>query len=135
MTQQLQLSINPHFNYLKMSDFSSKKRNKKKHQDNSIEENGTQGIEITKKDINQNKDKKELKADDLRSLAGADNTISIKDLRAAMEALTMAQKPAKTTEEAMAKQFQFWKTQPVPQLGKFTGHYVQLILFTNDFDV
>ncbi|XP_044763920.1 glycylpeptide N-tetradecanoyltransferase [Coccinella septempunctata] len=102
---------------------SSKKRNRSKKQqenrkvENIVVENGTQeDNKISKKDLN--KAKKEVKADDLRNLAGADNTISIKDLRAAMEALTMAQKPAKTTEEALNKQFQFWKTQPVPQLDE-----------------
>ena len=46
------------------------------------------------------------------------NTISIQGLRAAMEALTMNQKPAKTPEEALNKSYQFWNTQPVPKMGK-----------------
>ncbi|CAB0006395.1 unnamed protein product [Nesidiocoris tenuis] len=35
-----------------------------------------------------------------------------------MEVFTFQQKPAKTTEEAMQKQFQFWNTQPVPKMGR-----------------
>lgn len=45
-------------------------------------------------------------------------TISIKDIRMAMEAFNLQQKPAKTPEEAMNKQYQFWNTQPVPKMGK-----------------
>lgn len=44
-------------------------------------------------------------------------TISIKDIRMAMEAFSFHQKPAKTPEEAMNKQYQFWNTQPVPKMG------------------
>jgi glycylpeptide N-tetradecanoyltransferase len=35
-----------------------------------------------------------------------------------MELLSFQQKPAKTTEEALQKQYQFWNTQPVPKMGK-----------------
>lgn len=34
-----------------------------------------------------------------------------------MEVLSYQQKPAKTAEEAMHKQYQFWNTQPVPKMG------------------
>lgn len=44
--------------------------------------------------------------------------ISIKHLRAAMEALNLQQKPAKTPEEALTKSYQFWNTQPVPKMGE-----------------
>ncbi|GLV38320.1 N-myristoyl transferase [Carabus blaptoides fortunei] len=45
-------------------------------------------------------------------------TISIKDIRMAMEAFNIQQKPAKTPEEAMNKQYQFWNTQPVPKMDE-----------------
>ena len=35
-----------------------------------------------------------------------------------MEVLSFQQKPAKTTEEALQKQYQFWNTQPVPKMGE-----------------
>lgn len=44
---------------------------------------------------------------------------SIKHLRAAMGALGLPQKPAKTPEEALSKAYQFWNTQPVPKMGEF----------------
>ncbi|KAG7310700.1 Glycylpeptide N-tetradecanoyltransferase 2 [Plutella xylostella] len=44
--------------------------------------------------------------------------ISLKDLKMAMEALNLQQKPAKTTEEALHKSYQFWSTQPVPKLDE-----------------
>lgn len=46
------------------------------------------------------------------------STISIKDLNAVMEAFQLSQKPAKTSEEALKKPYQFWSTQPVPKMGK-----------------
>ncbi|KAF7273790.1 glycylpeptide N-tetradecanoyltransferase 1-like [Rhynchophorus ferrugineus] len=46
------------------------------------------------------------------------NTISIKDLKAAMEVFTLSQKPAKTPEEALKKSYQFWSTQPVPKMDE-----------------
>lgn len=44
--------------------------------------------------------------------------ISIQDIRKAMEHLTFQQKPAKTAEEALQKQYQFWNTQPVPKMDE-----------------
>lgn len=44
--------------------------------------------------------------------------ISIKDLKMAMEVLNLHQKPAKTTEEALHKSYQFWSTQPVPKMDE-----------------
>lgn len=35
-----------------------------------------------------------------------------------MEAISLQQRPAKTTEEAMQKQFHFWNTQPVPKIDE-----------------
>ncbi|KAG8229524.1 hypothetical protein J437_LFUL004930 [Ladona fulva] len=35
-----------------------------------------------------------------------------------MEILSFQQKPAKTTEEALQKQYQFWSTQPVPKMDE-----------------
>ncbi|XP_004930199.1 glycylpeptide N-tetradecanoyltransferase 2 isoform X2 [Bombyx mandarina] len=44
--------------------------------------------------------------------------ISLKDLKMAMEVLNLQQKPAKTTEEALHKAYQFWSTQPVPKMDE-----------------
>ncbi|XP_063395087.1 glycylpeptide N-tetradecanoyltransferase 2-like [Cydia fagiglandana] len=44
--------------------------------------------------------------------------ISIKDLKMAMDVLNLQQKPAKTTEEALHKSYQFWSTQPVPKMDE-----------------
>ncbi|KAJ0182546.1 hypothetical protein K1T71_001915 [Dendrolimus kikuchii] len=44
--------------------------------------------------------------------------ISLKDLKMAMEVLNLHQKPAKTTEEALHKSYQFWSTQPVPKMDE-----------------
>lgn len=44
--------------------------------------------------------------------------ISLKDLKIAMEVLNLQQKPAKTTEEALHKSYQFWSTQPVPKMDE-----------------
>lgn len=58
---------------------------------------------------------------------------SIKQLRAAMGALGLPQKSAKTPEEALSKSYQFWNTQPVPKLGeliaKFRCGLVFLLLY------
>lgn len=78
-----------------------------------------------------NKDKKKGKgtegdvaqpsADAVISAANAGDmqqNISIKDLKMAMEVLSLQQKPAKTTEEAIHKSYQFWSTQPVPKMDE-----------------
>lgn len=42
-----------------------------------------------------------------------------------MEVLSFQQKPAKTTEEALQKQYKFWSTQPVPKMGElFLYNYI-----------
>ena len=46
-------------------------------------------------------------------------SFSIQDIRKAMEVLSFQQKPAKTTEEALQKQYKFWSTQPVPKMGNW----------------
>lgn len=44
---------------------------------------------------------------------------SLQDLKKAMELLNLAQQGSvKTTEDAMAKQYEFWNTQPVPKISK-----------------
>ncbi|XP_071453218.1 glycylpeptide N-tetradecanoyltransferase 2 [Hetaerina americana] len=48
----------------------------------------------------------------------AGRNVSIQDIRLAMEILSFQQKPAKTTEEALQKQYQFWSTQPVPKMDE-----------------
>lgn len=40
-----------------------------------------------------------------------------KDLKRAMEVFSLAQRPARTHEEALQKSYQFWNTQPVPKMG------------------
>lgn len=44
--------------------------------------------------------------------------ISLKEIKMAMEVLNLQQKPAKTTEEALHKSYQFWSTQPVPKMDE-----------------
>lgn len=44
--------------------------------------------------------------------------LSIQELRKAMEAFSLPQRSAKTPEEAMQKQYQFWSTQPVPKMDE-----------------
>ncbi|KAJ8917261.1 hypothetical protein NQ315_002278 [Exocentrus adspersus] len=85
---------------------SAKKRNKhkKKHHENKEEENHT---DIPQDDGNI-----------LTNLSNPISTISIKDLKAAMEVLSLSQKPAKTPEEALKKSYQFWNTQPVPKMDE-----------------
>lgn len=55
--------------------------------------------------------------------------ISIKHLTAAMEALNLQQKPAKTPEEALTKSYQFWNTQPVPKMGKYRANLSTVCFF------
>lgn len=55
----------------------------------------------------------------ISSLSNPLNTISINELKAAMELYTLSQKPAKTPEEALKKSYQFWNTQPVPKMGNY----------------
>lgn len=43
-----------------------------------------------------------------------------------MEVFSLAQKPARTPDEAMQKSYEFWNTQPVPKMG--TTSFSQLIL-------
>ncbi|XP_066262103.1 glycylpeptide N-tetradecanoyltransferase [Euwallacea similis] len=52
------------------------------------------------------------------SLSNSINTISINELKAAMEFYTLSQRPAKTPEEALKKSYQFWNTQPVPKMDE-----------------
>lgn len=47
----------------------------------------------------------------------------------AMEAFNFQQKPAKTPEEALSKQYQFWNTQPVPKMGKYTSRVIATIRY------
>lgn len=50
----------------------------------------------------------------------------VQDLKKAMEllSLTQAQGAVKTTEDAMAKQYEFWSTQPVPKISKISVSFV-----------
>ncbi|KAL1464396.1 hypothetical protein WDU94_004047 [Cyamophila willieti] len=43
---------------------------------------------------------------------------SIQDIRKAMEVFSLQQRSAKTPEEALQKQYQFWSTQPVPKIDE-----------------
>lgn len=86
-----------------MYDFSSSKNKRRKNRNNK-NENNTEQTQVEQQQ--QNNHEPELL-----------NTISIRDLRAAMEVFTLSQKPAKTQEEAMKKHYEFWNTQPVPKMG------------------
>lgn len=46
------------------------------------------------------------------------NCLSVQDLKRAMEVFSLAQRPARTHEEALQKSYQFWNTQPVPKMGE-----------------
>lgn len=82
---------------------SSKRRNRNKKHQESKQENETESEILS----------------NFTKTVGDKSTFSIQSLRAAMEALTMNQKPAKTPEEALSKSYQFWNTQPVPKMGTF----------------
>lgn len=86
--------------------FRSKRRNRGKKREEKVEEE-TNG--------DQNKLEGIFNGGDVDSYGN----LTIKGLRAAMEVLTMQQKPAKTPEEALSKSYQFWNTQPVPKMGGF----------------
>ncbi|KAJ8982038.1 hypothetical protein NQ317_001732, partial [Molorchus minor] len=84
---------------------SSKKRNRHKNRNREDkEENNTEAMQ----------DESNL----LSNLSSPISTISIKDLKAAMEVFSLSQKPAKTPEEALKKSYQFWNTQPVPRMDE-----------------
>ncbi|KAF6214060.1 hypothetical protein GE061_011791 [Apolygus lucorum] len=57
-----------------------------------------------------------VKVNDEEVAAGCN--LSFQEIKKAMEVFSFHQKPAKTTEEAMQKQFQFWSTQPVPKMDE-----------------
>ncbi|KAK7576459.1 hypothetical protein V9T40_012745 [Parthenolecanium corni] len=46
------------------------------------------------------------------------NCLSVQDLKRAMEVFSLAQKPARTPDEAMQKSYEFWNTQPVPKMDE-----------------
>lgn len=84
------------------------------------------GEEKNSKRKNKNKKKRSGGDGDIRGSVSNDGlsvpnsgdvhqNISFKDLKTAMEVLNLQQKPAKTTEEALHKSYQFWSTQPVPK--------------------
>ncbi|CAH1155506.1 unnamed protein product [Phaedon cochleariae] len=91
---------------------SKRKRNKQKKRQNEVEEENIENnTDIVQAENN------------ISNLSAPINTISIKDLKAAMEVFSLSQKPAKTSEEALKKSYQFWNTQPVPKLDeKITGN-------------
>lgn len=78
---------------------SSKKRNRRK-----------------KSNVNDNSKTLDTSLNDAKLQAGCN--ISIQNFCKAMEVLSLQQKPAKTTEEAMQKQYHFWSTQPVPKMDE-----------------
>lgn len=83
------------------SIFSSKKRNKhKKHNENT--ENKSEIIYGNEEAQNVN----------------PVTAISLQELKQAMEVFSINSKPAKTSDEALKKSYQFWSTQPVPRMGK-----------------
>ncbi|KAK9505244.1 hypothetical protein O3M35_009338 [Rhynocoris fuscipes] len=78
---------------------SSKKRNRRRKRNNN------EGITI-----------ESIKVNDREVASGCN--LSFQEIKKAMEVFTFQQKPAKTTEEAMQKQYQFWSTQPVPRMDE-----------------
>lgn len=80
---------------------SSKKRNKHKKQIAS-NENNSEVLYVNEEGKNDN----------------AVTAISIQELKQAMEVFSLNTKPAKTSDDALKKNYQFWSTQPVPRLGK-----------------
>ncbi|KAG5887318.1 hypothetical protein JTB14_006462 [Gonioctena quinquepunctata] len=86
---------------------SSKKRNKHKKKQNEAQEDKVENNEAVQVENNL-----------LSNLSNPINTISIKELKAAMEVFSLSQKPAKTSEEALKKSYQFWSTQPVPKMDE-----------------
>ncbi|XP_014281224.1 glycylpeptide N-tetradecanoyltransferase 2 [Halyomorpha halys] len=83
---------------------SSKKRNRRKNKQNN---NSDMTVRIDSVKLNVNE----------IELPGSCN-ISFQEIKKAMEVLSIQQKAAKTTEEAMQKQYQFWSTQPVPRMDE-----------------
>lgn len=49
---------------------------------------------------------------------------SPQEIRKAMEVFSLQQRSAKTPEEALQKQYQFWSTQPVPKIGNLLGNNI-----------
>lgn len=95
--------------------FSSKKRNKhKKH---------TENVE-NKSEI--------IYGDEEAQNVNPVSAISLQDLKQAMEVFSINSKPAKTSDEALKKNYQFWSTQPVPRMGNILFHFVT---FQNDISV
>lgn len=86
---------------------SSKRHRRKKHEKQA--ENANNTVKIEENQVDNKVNGPEFKTDGM---------ISIKDIRMAMEAFNLQQKPAKTAEEAMNKQYQFWSTQPVPKMDE-----------------
>ncbi|VEN54847.1 unnamed protein product [Callosobruchus maculatus] len=84
----------------------SKKRNKHKKKLHDEKKQAEEIVEITK--------------DDENNETNVTSHYTIKELKAAMEVFapvfSLTQKPAKTSEEALKKSYQFWNTQPVPRM-------------------
>ncbi|CAK1539972.1 unnamed protein product [Leptosia nina] len=100
-------------------------------EDNKNTQVENQNINDEKNTKKKNKNKKKRSGDgDHRAPGSADGTVAlptstdgqqniyVKDLKIAMEVLNLQQKPAKTTEEALHKSYQFWSTQPVPKMDE-----------------
>lgn len=45
-----------------------------------------------------------------------------------MEVFSLAQKPARTPDEAMQKSYEFWNTQPVPKMGTTSSFNLLFLL-------
>ncbi|GLH08960.1 hypothetical protein R5R35_006066 [Gryllus longicercus] len=94
---------------------SAKKRNRRKK--NNVGSSGESGNLGNGNNKDGNDGEKGLENVMDEDMQGGCN-ISIQDIRKAMEVLSFQQKPAKTTEEALQKQYQFWNTQPVPKMDE-----------------
>ncbi|CAF4792105.1 unnamed protein product [Pieris macdunnoughi] len=100
-------------------------------EDNKLtQEMNTQILNDEKNSKKKNKNKKKRSGDGDHRAPAVEGTVAlpnstdlqqniyVKDLKMAMEVLNLQQKPAKTTEEALHKSYQFWSTQPVPKMDE-----------------
>ncbi|KAK5638730.1 hypothetical protein RI129_013025 [Pyrocoelia pectoralis] len=102
---------------------TSNKSQKNGNTDSNTQSKGVKKKQKVKKGNTENREEKEEITPVDEYVNGSEfsrlgNMMSIKDLRAAVEAFSLQEKPAKTQEEALHKSYQFWSTQPVPKMDE-----------------
>ncbi|XP_017773407.1 PREDICTED: glycylpeptide N-tetradecanoyltransferase [Nicrophorus vespilloides] len=115
-------------NLVNKSNKKGKKKNKNAGGDKNNQEDANAVNELSLKEIPNNETGLKKDEETTTKVAGGEENngeqmnslanFSIKDIRAAMEMFSLEQRPAKTTEEALCKSYQFWNTQPVPKMGE-----------------